>query len=119
MRRWVFRIVSALSLALCVATCVLWVKGRKTGTLIGVEKTAKINDKPASALIPPTVAWQSCFLTADWRGVSWTAAHKEVFDPADPQGWHVIYDWYDGYPNSAIPVIAFHGFEYRNGKSFL
>src|SRR4051794_33992379 len=118
MRRWVFMIVSALSLALCVGTCVLWVKSRKTGTLIGVEKTAKINDKPGSALIPPTLAWRSCFLSAHEHGVSLTAAHREVFDPALPQGWHVVYYSYDSDPNSAIPVIAFHGFEYRNGKSF-
>jgi hypothetical protein len=112
MRRWVFRIVSALSLVLCVATVVLWVRSYTTGIELGVENEAEVppsND----GLFPINLDRRFYYLAADNRGISYTVDHE--LSSGRAQGWRAfVANLQGGRADSGPPDVGCFGFGYRS-----
>jgi hypothetical protein len=112
MRRWVFRIVSALSLALCLATVVLWVRNSTTGTAFGYEVDTLIHDPgPGPGL--PRIVRKSYYLSIDRRAIAYAVYREDLY--GKPHGWRFFHNGYPtGGSNEITPEVEFLGFAYAS-----
>jgi hypothetical protein len=105
MLRWMFRIVAGLSLVLCLATCVLWVRSFATATEFGFKK-----------LVADSSSWNGSrcrlyYLTSNRPGISYTVTHAWSYGR---MGWHIYHIEYPSRQSvNGPPNVSFLGFKYR------
>jgi hypothetical protein len=85
-RRRLFTLCSALSLLLCVAVCVLWVRSHLVGEQLRWE---------SETTDPPTVVWAWSFASDGGRaGVYFKREHVLSLSPQEYAGWRRMYQRY-------------------------
>jgi hypothetical protein len=113
MRRWVFRILSALSLVLCVGICVLWVRSYTKASDVGVE-TEIVIDGPRSSNGLSRILHRTYSLASDRRGISYSVERRGSFNLLGR--WTVFhYDRLGLDTKDMAPDVGFLGFGYRDG----
>jgi hypothetical protein len=107
--RRLFRIVAALSLLLCVATVVFWVRSYTSGSAFGYEIDTLIHD-PGPGRGLPRVLRRSYFFAIDRHAIAYAVCRDERF--SEPHGCRFFHNDYSIGGPINTPEVEFLGFAY-------